>query len=819
MIAPMANQLSSAFFCLVLSIIAAPLFAQGSGYRLPAEEIVDVLDAPPTPGVDFAPDGSKYLLVERPAMPSIAEVAAPWEGLAGMRIDPSLRARRSLSFATALSVVDHTSGTTTPVQLPEGARIAEWQWSPDGGRLALLLAEEEGLALFLADPTSGASQQVAVGLNGVLGAPFGFVGEGQRLWVRLVPKDQRAPTASKVPTAPAVQETLRSTAPLRTYQDLLSDPASEDRFEHLATTQLAWLDPQSGALTTLGAPALFGSVNPSPDGQYVLVERMQRPFSYVLPAGAFPRTVAVWDRSGKQVLEVARMPMGDNIPMQGVPTGPRNVTWRATAPATLVWVEAQDGGDPAKPAELRDIWYARAAPFAEPAVELAKLEHRARGLQWLSNSERFLVGEYDRDRRWTRLWLGSLDGSAPILVEDRSQNDRYGDPGSLLTERNGFGESVVRERDGHVLRAGPGHSPAGPRPFLARVALESGARDVLWQSREGRYESFAELLHEDTNSVALVFTSESATEPANYWKYASGSEAPVALTQFEDPTPQLRGITQEILRYERADGVPLSGTLYLPADYEPGTRLPLVVWAYPREFNDPATAGQVTSTTDRALRMRGPTHLAFLLAGYAVLDNATMPVVGDPETMNETFIEQIVASAQAAVDACVARGVADADHAVVGGHSYGAFMTAHLLAHSDIFRAGLARSGAYNRSLTPFGFQSERRTLWEAPESYIKLSPFFSAHRINEPLLLTHGEMDSNSGTFPMQSERLYAAVKGNGGTARLVMLPAEDHGYQARESVLHTVAEMIDWCERFVRPAPATLPAEAHPAEASSAR
>ena len=743
-------------------------------------------------------------------MPSIAEVAAPWEGLAGMRIDPILRARRSLSFARALTVVDHGAGTRTPVQLPEGARVAQWQWSPDGERLALLLAEDTGLALIMADPATGSTKRLVSPLTGVLGGAFGFVGNGERMWVRLVPRDQDRPERSNAPTAPAVQETIGSTAPLRTFQDLLGDPAAEDRFEYLATSQLAWLDPESGALETIGAPGLIAWANPSPDGEYLLVDTLHRPFSYVLPAGAFPRTTAVWDRSGKEVLEVARMPMGDNIPMQGVPTGPRSVTWRATAPATLVWVEAQDGGDPAKPAELRDIWYTRAAPFAEPATAIARLQHRARGLQWLSESERFLVGEYDRDRRWMRLWLGSLDGGEPTLVEDRSQNDRYGDPGSLLTERNDFGESVVRERAGHVLRAGPGHSPAGPRPFLARVALETGERTVLWQSREGRYESFAELLHEDTDSVSLVFTSESATEPGNYWKYQSGSEAPIALTQFEDPTPQLRGITQEILRYERADGVPLSGTLYLPAGYEPGTRLPLVVWAYPREFNDLATAGQVTSTTDRALRMRGATHLSFLLAGYAVLDDATMPVVGDPETMNETFIEQIVASAQAAVDACVARGVADADHAVVGGHSYGAFMTAHLLAHSDIFRAGLARSGAYNRSLTPFGFQSERRTLWEAPESYIKLSPFFSAHRINEPILLIHGQMDSNSGTYPMQSERLYAAVKGNGGTARLVMLPAEDHGYQARESVLHTVAEMIDWCERFVRPAPAPQAAEA---------
>jgi dipeptidyl aminopeptidase/acylaminoacyl peptidase len=365
---------------------------------------------------------------------------------------------------------------------------------------------------------------------------------------------------------------------------------------------------------------------------------------------------------------------------------------------------------------------------------------------------------------------------------------------------------VVWTDGAHVLRTGPGHTPSGPRPFLAKSELATGKAERLWESAEDRYESFVELVMKDGALEAVVTTSESPTEPANYqWRGLAGGNVR-ALTAFADPTPQIRGIKQELLTYQRADGVILTGTLHLPADYEEGTKLPLFVWAYPLEYTDPATAGQNTNATTRALRIRGASHLALVLAGYAVLDNATMPVVGDPETMNDTFVEQIVASAQAAIDACVARGVADPDHVAVGGHSYGAFMTANLLAHCDLFRAGIARSGAYNRSLTPFGFQSERRTLWQAQDVYLTLSPFFVADRINEPLLLIHGEKDSNMGTFPIQSERLYQAVKGNGGTARLVFLPGEDHGYQARESVLHTVAEMLDWCERHVRsekPAP----------------
>jgi dipeptidyl aminopeptidase/acylaminoacyl peptidase len=768
-----------------------------SGYLLPDQAIVDVLDAPPPPGVVFSPDASRFLLVERPAMPSIADVAAPWVGLAGL-----------LSLATEVRLRQVGSEQETPVQLPPNARIAAWEWSPDSRKVALLLAAEEGLELWLADGIDGSAKRLATGLNGVLGSPFGFVGSGEALWLLLVPADLKPPTPSPVPSGPAVQETSGSSAPLRTYQDLLASPEDEALFAYLATSQLALVQADSGVLQALGNPALISGINPSPDGKLLLVEIIEQPFSYVLPVSGFATRTAVWDRAGTRLLDVCSTPLADNIPMEGVPIGPRSVQWRATAPATLVWSEAQDGGDPAKPAELRDIWYAREAPFDQPARPLAKLAHRAAGIDWLQSSQRFIVGEYDRDRRWTRKWLYNDDGgqSAATLIEDRSRNDRYGDPGTPVSVLNEQGQSVVYERDNHILRAGPGHSPQGPRPFLASVSLVDGQRQLLWQSAADRYESMVELVHAGPDGVRFIYSSESATEPANYWLWTSGTaEAPSgtkqALTKFSDPTPQLRGISQELLSYQRADGVPLSGTLYLPAGYEPGTKLPLLIWAYPLEYTDTSTAGQVTNSTTRVLRMRGATHLAFLLAGYAVLDNATMPIVGDPETMNETFIEQIVAASAAAIDACVARGVADPEHVVVGGHSYGAFMTANLLAHCDLFRAGIARSGAYNRSLTPFGFQSERRTLWQAPETYIQLSPFFVAQKIDEPLLLIHGEKDSNPGTFPIQSERLYAAIKGNAGTARLVILPGEDHGYQARESALHTLAEMVAWCDRFVRP------------------
>jgi len=272
------------------------------------------------------------------------------------------------------------------------------------------------------------------------------------------------------------------------------------------------------------------------------------------------------------------------------------------------------------------------------------------------------------------------------------------------------------------------------------------------------------------------------------------------ITNFSDPASQLRGIKKQLVKYKRADGVDLSFTLYTPPNYKEGTRLPTLVWAYPLEFTDASVAGQVSGSTNRFTSIGGISHLFFLLNGYAVLDNATMPVVGDPETVNDTFIKQINDSAKAAIDKAVKMGVTDPERVGVGGHSYGAFMTANLLAHSDLFRAGIARSGAYNRTLTPFGFQGERRNFWEATELYTKISPFFYANKINEPILLIHGEADNNTGTFPIQSERLFAALQGTGGTARLVMLPHESHGYAGRESVEHTLYEMISWFDKYVK-------------------
>ncbi len=430
----------------------------------------------------------------------------------------------------------------------------------------------------------------------------------------------------------------------------------------------------------------------------------------------------------------------------------------------------------------------------EQPSELTKTEHRLQAVAFAGNGA-IWVTDYDRTRKWVK--TTELAGGKAHQLFARNQQDHYKDPGTAVSKMTAAGQRVIETSGNSVFLHGQGGTAQGDSPFLDRMDTSTLKTERLFQSAPGKYEDFVALL--STDGSRILISSESPTQPRNYFIREKNGQL-IAVTNFQDPTPQLRKIKRQLVTYKRPDGVPLSFTLYLPPDYKPGTRLPAVVWAYPREFNDADTAGQVTGSTNRFTSITGMSHLFFLLRGYAILDNAAMPVVGDPETVNNTYIQQIVASAKAAIDKAAEMGVVDPNRVGVGGHSYGAFMTANLLAHSNLFKAGIARSGAYNRTLTPFGFQSERRTIWEAPEIYMGMSPFMSADKIKAPILFTHGEADNNQGTFPIQSERMYQAVRGKGGTARLVMLPHESHGYAAKESIEHVLAEMINWFDKYVK-------------------
>lgn len=794
-------------FLLSLVLIAAvPALAWPQEYQLPPREIVELLDAPPSPTVRLSPDARWMVIVERSAMPSIADVARPWIGLAGLRIDPVRHARHQVSFDSGLVLRDLTGTVERRIALPEGARISGLDWSHTSDRFAVTLAEDDRVELWVCETADPAPRRIAARLNPVL-AGYDWMPDGVRLVVSLVPDARGAlPERPLAPGGPTMMESSGRKSPARTFQDLLADEHDALLFQHFVTAQVAIIDTRTGETTRLGAPGMISSVQPSPDGQHVLVAELQRPFSYVLPYTRFPEKIEVWNTAGEVEHTVAALPLADTVPIEGVPEGPRGIRWRPGVPTTLVWVEALDGGDPKREVPHRDKWMTVAAPFSDPPREMLRTKHRARGLTWFAEPRLVLAAEYDRDRRWLRATLYDLDGDehAGVVLEDRSIHDRYGHPGTIAMQVQPDGTRIARQSGDWIYRLGEGDSPEGSRPFVDRQHLGSRAAERLWRCGSGEYETPVAIVEVSDDAVPRIVTRhETPDTPPNLRlrDLASGAMSP--LTEFPDPQPQIRGIQKHLVTYERADGVQLSATIHLPAGYQPGTRLPLVVWAYPLEYTDPATAGQIGGSPYRFTQIRGPSPLMFLTQGYCVMENATMPIVGHPETMNDSFVKQIASSAAAAIDKAAAMGVADPARVGVGGHSYGAFMTANLLAHTDLFRAGIARSGAFNRTLTPFGFQAERRTLWEAPQIYAAVSPFMHADKIDEPLLLIHGVKDSNSGTYPMQSERLYQAIAGHGGTVRLVMLPEEDHGYVARESVLHAAAEMVAWFNRHVKPEP----------------
>ncbi|HEY2622202.1 MAG TPA: prolyl oligopeptidase family serine peptidase, partial [Dyella sp.] len=570
-----------------------------------------------------------------------------------------------------------------------------------------------------------------------------------------------------------------------------------------------------GKVTMVGEPTLTLSISASPDGRYLLRQRIERPFSYLVPADSFPRRIEVLDIDGKLVKEIANQPLVEGLPTgnDAVRTGVRDIEWRADAPATLVWAEAQDGGDPARKADVRDLVLMQGAPFDQAPVTLAKLGSRYAGVYW-GNGDLALIDEFWWKTRKVKEWRVMPDhlDLSPKLIHEGSSEDRYNDPGMPATALDEHGESRLLLADGgeSIFRLGQGASSEGDRPFVDKVDLRNGQSTRLFRSQAPYYEAPQVLL--DNEGKRALTSRESPNEPTNYYvRELAANSTPRALTHNPHPFPQMKGVKKEQIRYKRKDGVELTATLYLPPNYDPkkdGPR-PMLMWAYPAEFKSADAAGQVTDSPYRFNRISYWGPQAFLTMGYTVLDNFSVPIVGEgSKEPNDTYIPQLVASAEAAVDEVVRRGVADRHRIAVGGHSYGAFMTANLLAHTRLFRAGIARSGAYNRSLTPFGFQSEERNYWQAQDVYQAMSPFNYAGQIKDALLMIHGEQDNNSGTFPIQSERLYAAIKGLGGTARLVILPNEAHAYRARESIMQMLAETNAWLEQYVK--------NAKPAEAS---
>ena len=803
----------TATFLGAASLNTAAVAQEAATYKAPPAPLQAIVEQLRAPSVNLSPRRDLAAMMKTPTLPSIREVAQPELKLAGLRINPRTYSQSRFSFGEDLWLFDIATRKEIRLQgLPQNLRLADMAWSPDQRSLAFTHVADASVELWAIDITTKSARKISgAPLNTVYGRGFSWMPDSRSLLVRLRPAAQgAAPAVTLVPAGPNSQDAIPGDGVRQvvTLQDLLKNESDAAVFDHYTLVQLALVE-LSGKTTTIGTPDRFLGISAAPDGKHVLTQAIERPYSYVVSSRSYPRRIEVRNLAGVVIHTVAKLPLEEGLPpgYDSVGTGVRDITWRADKPATLVWAEAQDGGDQAKMVEIRDVVLTQAAPFTDKPHELIKLATRYQGALW-GRGDLALVSEYWWKTRSVKTWRIAPDSTSKRadLIASFSSEDRYSDPGTpkTTTDESGHVRLLIAPDGESIFLGGAGASPEGDRPFIDRLNLDTKMKERLFRSEAPAFEDVIALL--DNEGKRLLTTRESPTQTPNFFvrDLAKAEDAQLTqLTQFPHPTPQLANVTKEQIRYKRADGVDLTATLYLPQNYDAKRDgpLPMLMWAYPQEFVSASAASQVTGSPHRFNSISFWRPQALLAMGYAVLDNPSMPIVGEGgKEANDTFLPQLIASAEAAINEVVKRGVADRDRIAIGGHSYGAFMTANLLAHTQLFRAGIARSGAYNRTLTPFGFQSEERNFWKAQSTYNAMSPFNYADKIKDAILIIHGEQDNNPGTFPVQSERLFQAIKGLGGTARLVMLPNESHAYRARESISHMLYETNLWMEKYVK-------------------
>lgn len=793
-------------FLLLFTGICGTLMAQDAiEYKTPPQAIYDLVMAKPTPAVSFGNKGEWMLIMERSSMPAVEDLAQPELRIAGMRINPNNFGPSRSSYYTNIIIRNTKSGAEFPVAgLPAKLKAGNVQWSPNEDKFAFTQTNNTGIDLYEVDLKTRKAVKINRSLvNVVLGSAYNWVDNNTVLYKAVNKPLSMAPVKPLAPKGPVVQQNLGKVAASVTYQDLIKSPFDEAQFEFYGTTQL--VSNTRGVEKKLGAPGIYSSVDVSPDHNYLLIERIDKPFSYLVTAFGFNSTIYITDANGKMVKELVKLPSSELAPSgyDNVLNAQRGHAWLDNSPATVTWIMPLDSGLIKKKVDFHDAAYTLSAPFTGVPKELVKTPMRMYGITDVT-TDLFFVTEGSRVKHTRKMSkLNAATGSMVTLI-DRSTDDAYNDPGTPVTDKNKYNRNTIKIINGsQVLMRGTGASPKGDLPFLSSFDLETKETKMLWRCEEPYYESVIDVL--DFDKLIVITNKQSQTDPPNYFLKDLKQNTSVKITQFADPQPGLRGISRQKITYKRKDGVDLAADLYLPKGYDAKRDgpLPVIMWAYPREFKSASDAAQIRGSKYMFTRVGYGSIVFWATQGYAIMDNTEFPIVGEGDKQpNDNFIDQLVWSAEAAINKVAEMGVGDSSRVAVGGHSYGAFMTANLLAHSKLFKAGIARSGAYNRTLTPFGFQNEERTYWQAPELYFKMSPFSYAHQIKTPMLMIHGEADNNPGTFPIQSERLYNAVKGHGGTVRFVQLPFESHGYAAKENILHMLWEQDQWLDKYVKKA-----------------
>ncbi|WP_289023175.1 prolyl oligopeptidase family serine peptidase [uncultured Salegentibacter sp.] len=778
-------------------------------YQKPPKEILELVDVPLAPSTILDSDGEMMVFLYRDQYKSIAELSEEELRLGGLRINPVTNINSRARYYKNLKVKSIDAKSATQVKgLPENARLANFSWSPDESKIAFTHTSNKGVELWVLHLKDARAQKLTEAkLNANMRDVTNWFKDNSSILVKMLPEDRKdlIDTETAVPTGPTISVSDGEKAQNRTYQDLLKNPNDEYNFEQLARSELVKVNLDGTSEKWMDAK-MYSSISFSPNGEYIMVNHIKKPFSYLVPYYRFPSETNIFTANGELVNKVNEEPLLEDLPkgFMATQTGRRNLQWRSDKPASLIYVKALDEGDPEVEVEFKDEVFILEAPFSGEGNSILKTKDRFSGITW-GNDEIAIANDYWWNTRNTRTYVfnPSEPSETPEIIFDRNYQDRYSDPGRFVTTKNEFGQSILKLDDEDAFLLGAGYSEKGQFPFADKIDLENGKTERLYQSDyNDKKETLVEAL--DIEKGEILVRIESATEYPNYYiRDIDKKDDITQITSFENPFKSLENVSKEVITYEREDGLELNGTLYLPAgfDKENPEEHPMIVWAYPREYKDKNSASQNTSNANDFTYPYYGSPIYWVNRGYVVLDDAAFPIIGEgEEEPNDSFREQLVANGKAAIDAVAEMGYVDRDRVAVGGHSYGAFMTANLLSHSNLFAAGIARSGAYNRTLTPFGFQSEERSYWEAPEVYYNMSPFMHADKMKTPLLLIHGEADNNSGTYPMQSERYFNALKGLGATARLVMLPKESHGYSAKESVLHVLWEQDEWLEKYVK-------------------
>ena len=792
---------------IAITIVAS---AQKSAiYQKPPKEIMDLVDVSRAPSVLMDDDKSQMVLLYRNAYKSIEELSKEEMRLGGLRIDPKTNIGSRVTYINnvKLKKLDKKEAKIVQVKgLPENPKLTNFKWSPDQSKIALTNTTTEGVELWVLDTESASVSKITEAhLNANIGNVIHWFEDGASLLVKMISKNRKPliNTKTAVPTGPTISVNDGKKAQNRTYQDLLKNKNDEHNFEQLAMSEIHKVSLDGSSKKWLRAN-LYRELTFSPDGNYVMVVTINKPFSYLVPYGRFPSKTTIYTKEGAEVETVLDVPLIEDLPQgfMAVRPGKRNFSWRNDKPSTLTYVMALDEGDPANEVGYRDEMFELKAPFKSNGKSILKTINRFYNVQWGSDQVAIAYDYWWNSRNTKTYLFNPSDASkAPIVLYDRNYQDRYSDPGGFIMERNDMGSMVLTIANNQAFSIGDGYTKDGQFPFVDQLNLKSRKKKRIYQS--AYTDKVEDISNYDPKKKKLLVRIESPTEYPNYYFRMIGGKQIDQITHFENPFKSLQNVDKEVISYTREDGIELSGTLYLPIGYDKNKKekAPMIMWAYPTEFKDKSSAGQNTKNPNEFTYPYYGSMVYWVTRGYIVLDDASFPIIGDgDEEPNDSFREQLVANAKAAIDAVDELGYVDRERVAVGGHSYGAFMVANLLSHSDLFAAGIARSGAYNRTLTPFGFQSEERNYWEAPEIYNGMSPFMHAEKMNEPLLLVHGEADNNSGTYPMQSERYFNALKGLGATVRLVILPKESHGYRSKESILHLLWEQDQWLEKHVK-------------------